>query len=195
MDWINNPDYCGQILNGQYSPKLKKRVKQCLSIYSRFEATGNPSMCYLAAWQEHDRIIWYEFTSGRLRELLRCNASEVAAVFREGVVEQRIYKYQEQESGVTKDIIDQEELIRTRKQLRQKVKKAGIIEAVYKIALPNNRPIWLKDQAKIEIYYEDRTCISNGCLTVISKEMVFEEERERVEKELLEILSMLSKAT
>lgn len=189
MDWINKPDYSGHILTGPYSQKLKKRINQSLSIYHRFEATGNPSMCYMAAWHEDDRIIWYEFTSRRLRELLRCEVSEIAGIFRRGVVEQRIYKYQEQESGVRKDTIDQQELIRTRKQLRQKVRKAGIIEAVYKITLPDNRPIWLKDQAKVEMYYEDRTCISNGCLTEISKEMEAEETRERLVLELQEALA------
>ncbi|MBA4393598.1 MAG: hypothetical protein C0407_08605, partial [Desulfobacca sp.] len=177
MDWINDSEYSGEILTGQYSQKLKKRVEQCLSIYHSLETTGNPSLCYMAAWKEDDRIIWYEFTSKRIRELLGCGASEVAEIFRRGVVEQRIYKYQEQESGVRKDIIDQQELIRTRKQLRQKVIKTGIIEAIYKITLPDSRSIWLKDQAKAEIFPEDRICISNGCLTLISKEMEAEEER------------------
>jgi hypothetical protein len=184
-----DPEYYGKILTGSYSPKIKKRVSQCLTLYRRFETTNNPTMAYLAAWHEGDRVIWYEFTSRRLRELLGCAASEVADIFRQAVLEQRIYSYQDQESGVKKDIIDQKELIRNRKQLRQKVTISGVIEAIYKIGLPNGRHVWLKDQAKVEMYPEDRTCLSNGCLTLISKEMEAEEEREKLYNELQEVLS------
>jgi hypothetical protein len=189
MDWITPPEYYGRILAGPYSPELKKRVDHCLSIYRSLEEIGNPAMCYMAAWQEEDRIIWYEFASERLRKLLGCKASEVAEVFRRGVVEHRIYTYQKEESGIRKDSIDQQELTRTRKQLRQEVKRTGFIEAVYKIALPDSRTFWVKDQAEIETAPEDRICISNGCLTLISKEMEIEAERERLVLELQEALS------
>jgi hypothetical protein len=189
MEWINDPEYCGQILTGPYGQKIKNRVAHCLSLYRLFEDLDNPAMCYLAAWQEGDPNVWHEYTSRRIRELFRCSASEVAEIFRRGVVEQRVYQYQDQESIVKKDVIDQQELFRTREQLRQEVVKSGIFEAIYKIALPDDQTFWLRDQAIVEMYPEDRTYLSNGCLTLISKEMKAEEERERLVTELQEALS------
>lgn len=189
MDWSNNPQYEGKILTGSFSRSIKKRVADCLGAYRHFETTGNPSMNYIAAWKEEDRIIWYEYTSERFRSLLGCEASRMAEVFRLSVVEQRTYQYQGEDSGIRKEIINQKELTADREQLRREVKKTGLIEAVYKIALPENRFIWLKDLAEIETYTKDRICLSFGTLMLISKEMEAEEERERLVAELQEALS------
>ena len=89
----------------------------------------------------------------------------------------------------SKEIIHQRELTSFRKQLREEVKKTGMIEAVYKLALSDGRTFWLKDQAEIERYPEDQSSISLGCLTVVSKEMEAAEEREKLVLELQEALS------
>ena len=107
MDWKNDPAYYGKILTGDYSRPLKERVAKCITINRDFEDTGNPSICYIAAWHEKDRIIWYEFASRRLGELLGCKSSQVAKVFRNSVVERRVYKYQAEEPGIKKEIIHQ----------------------------------------------------------------------------------------
>jgi hypothetical protein len=189
MDWKNDPAYYGKILTGHYSQPLKERVAKCISSNRDFEVTGNPSICYIAAWQEKDRIIWYEFASRRLIELLGCESSQVAEVFRNSVVERRIYKYQAEKPGIKKEIIHQPELTSFRKQLREEVEKTGIIEAVYKLALSDGRTFWLKDQAELEMYPEDQSSISLGCLTVVSKEMEAAEEREKLVLELQDALS------
>ena len=38
------PDYCGRILNGTYSEKLKNRVVDCFKRYRAFEETGAPAI-------------------------------------------------------------------------------------------------------------------------------------------------------
>ena len=189
MDWKKDPAYHGKILTGHYSQPLKERVAKCIASSRDFEDTGNPSICYLAAWHEKDRIIWYEFAGERLRELLGCESSQVAEVFRNSVVERRIYKYQAEDPGVKKEIIHQRELTSFRKQLREEVKRTGMIEAVYKLALSDGRTFWLKDQAEIERYPEDQSSISLGCLTMVSKEMEAAEEREKLVLELQDALS------
>ena len=189
MDWKNDPAYYGKILTGRYSQPLKERVAKCISGNREFEATGNPAICYIAAWHEKDRIIWYEFVGRRLTELLGCQASQAAEVFRRQVVERRVYKYRAEDPGIKKEIIQRPELTSFRKELREEVKRTGMIEAVYKLALSDGRTLWLKDQAEIERYPEDQASISLGCLTVVSKEMEAAEERERLVVALQEALS------
>jgi len=119
MDWKNDPAYYGKILTGRYSQPLKERVAQCISGYREFEATGNPAICYVAAWHEKDRIIWYEFAGRRFAELLGCKSSRVAEVFRYSVIERRVYRYQAEEPGINKKVIHQPELTSFRKELRE----------------------------------------------------------------------------
>lgn len=189
MDWINDPAYYGKILTGDYSRPLKERVAKRLSINRDFEETGNPSINYIAAWHEKDRIIWYEFASRRLGELLGCETAQAAEVFRNSVVERRIYKTRGEEPGIKKEIIHQRELTSFRKQLREEVIKTGMIDAIYKLVLPEGRTCWLKDQAEIERYPRDQSSISLGCLTEVSKEMEAAEEREKLVSALQEALS------
>jgi hypothetical protein len=189
MDGDKDPAYYGKILTGPYSQPLKKRVDACITANRNFEAVENPALCYIAAWHEKDRIIWYEFVGRRLSELLDCPPAQLAKVFRDSVVERRVYRYRMEEPGIKKEVMQQAELTSFRKQLREEVKKTGLIEAVYKLALPDGRILWLKDQAEIEMYPEDRTSLSLGCLTEVSKEMEAAEERERLVSAFQEALS------
>jgi hypothetical protein len=189
MDGDKDPAYYGKILTGPYSQPLKQRVDAGITAYRNFEALENPAICYIAAWHEKDRIIWYEFVGRRLRELLNCAPAQVAKVFRDSVVERRVYRYRMEEPGIKKEVIQQAELTSFRKQLRDEVKKTGVIEAVYKLALADGRILWLKDQAEIAMYPEDRTSLSQGCLTEVSKEMEAAEERERLVLALQEALA------
>jgi hypothetical protein len=189
MDWKNDPAYYGKILTGPYSQSLKERVAVCVTGSRNFEALEHPAMCYIAAWHEKDRIIWYEFAGRRLSQLLDCRPAQVAKLFRDSVLERRVYRYRAEEPGIKKEIIQQAELTSFRKQLREEVRKTGMIEAVYKLALADGRIIWLKDQAEIEMYPEDRTSLSLGCLTEVTKEMEAAEERERLVAALQEALA------
>ncbi len=170
------PDYCGRILNGNYSGKLKQRVVECFKRYHAFEETGTLGIPYIAAWREKTNTIWYEYASQRLADLLDCRLTEVAEVFRNCVIDRRIYRYQNAEAGISKEIKSREELSGVWRELREEGQKTGAIEAVYKIALRKGFAIWLKDQATIETLEADRICLSLGLLTTVSKEMEAEDE-------------------
>ena len=62
----------------------------------------------------------------------------------------------------------------TRRLQRWKVESAGRIEAVNKLALAGGRIVCLKDQALMEVHHEDRTFLSLGAMTPVSKEMELE---------------------
>jgi hypothetical protein len=73
--------------------------------------------------------------------------------------------------------------------MRKTTLKTGAIEAVYKVLPKTGNPIWLKDQAVIETYPFDHVSLSLGMLTVVTKEMKAEEERDQLVTSLQEALS------
>ena len=66
-------DYYGRILNGEYSRGLKSRIADCIQHFQEFDELGTPTIPYIAAWQEKHKVIWYEFVSRQLLQLLGCN--------------------------------------------------------------------------------------------------------------------------
>ena len=132
--------------------------------------------------------IWYEYTGENFLKLLGCNSSEVAEVFRDSIIDRRIYKDLDVDVGIRKEVKNREELSDAREKLREEGKKAGTIEAVYKLAVNNNGAIWLKDQATVEIYEQDGICLSLGFLTIVSKEMEAEDELKKHHDQLEEIV-------
>ncbi|KFB68938.1 MAG: putative diguanylate cyclase YedQ [Candidatus Accumulibacter vicinus] len=100
-------------------------------------------------------------------------------VFRQSIVDRRLYRYAERESKVEEEIVTRAELRGDQAGLREEVKKAGAVEFVYQLALPEGKRIWLKDQANIEVFVEDQICLSIGCLTEVTKEM---EQKDLLEK-------------
>ncbi len=177
-------EYCGQILSGSYSDPLKRRIAGCIRYYRGFEETGNPAIPYISAWQEEEKNMWYEFAGKRFVQLMDCALEELAEVFRNSIRERRVYKYLDVDSGIKTEILRPQELSGVRKGLREEGKQKGIVEAVYKIALPGGNVFWLKDQATVEAYEMDKTYISIGCLTIVSKEMKAEEELVKAQKAL-----------
>lgn len=177
-------DYCGKIFQASYSATLKKRVAECIAGFRLFEETGNPAIPYISAWQEDEKVIWYEFVSRRFTHLLGCGISELADTFRNNIIERRVYRHLNGEGGVEEENIAQEEINGTREGLRNEGKREGLVEAIYKVSLENDRVIWLKDQATVETFEEDRVSISLGCLTDVSKEMEVEEAFKRTETAL-----------
>ena len=179
------PDnYTGQILQGDYSAFLKTRVIKCIVRFRAFDETGNPAIPYISAWGEDDSFIWYEFVSRRLLGLLGCPASMAADTMRYNVIERRIYKGPIFDKDVKKESIQETELGDQRKTIREEGQTNRSVEAVYKISLNSGRNIWVKDQAEIEIYEEDRIKLSLGCLTIVNKEMALEDKCETLIEKL-----------
>ena len=184
------PDYCGRILNGNYSEELKGRVAECCKRYHAFEEIGTPAIPYIAAWRQESDTIWYEYASQRLADLLDCRLTDVAEVLRNGVIDRRIYKSMNAEAGISKEVKSREELSVVWGELREEGQKTGTIEAVYKIALRKGYAVWLKDQATIETFEADRICLSSGLLTNVSKEMEVEDELEEHRNHLGAVVQM-----
>lgn len=168
---------------GNYSRDIKNWIKGCIDSFILFERTGNPAIFYLAAWEDKQKTMWYEYASQGFLDLFVCDIGDLAEVFRTSIIDRRIYKYQDI-NGITKEIIPQKELEGIREELRESSKKMGIVEAVYKIQPVHSQPVWLKDQAIVETRKQDNICVSSGCLTDVSKEMEAEEEREKLVVEL-----------
>ena len=172
-------NYSGRILKGYYSVELKRRLVETIDRYQAFEETGIAGIFYIAAWQSQERELWYEYASQSFLELLGCGPSEVADVFRNAVVDRRVYRTLETDPGIYKQVQNRAELDEVREELREESKKEGAIEAVYKIVTRGGRVSWVKDQANIEFHFRDRISLSLGMLTVVSKEMEAEDELKR----------------
>jgi diguanylate cyclase (GGDEF)-like protein len=177
-------DYCGQILTGAYSKKLKQRIADTTTIFRHFDLMGTPAIPYIAAWREYQKTIWYEFISRHFLRMMACEPAQGARVFRNSLLEQRIYEHQPASQRVIENIVNPEDLAGSRTNYRREVKRKGITEAVYKCKISNGDVIWLKDQAVIEAYSEDQVYLSFGCLTIVSKEMEADEARKQMEKVL-----------
>lgn len=184
---IIDGEYSGKILIGEFSEPLKQRVTEYIERYRAFEEIGSAAILYIAAWKGNDKNIWYEYASRQFMDLLDCEYSDVAEVFRNSVKDRRIYKYIDTDVGIQKEVKSHEELTDTWAELREEGKKAGTIEAVYKIGTADNTAVWLKDHATIEVYKQDNLCLSLGFLTIVSKEMEAEDELKK-HHDLLETL-------
>jgi len=179
------PDgYYGRILNGNYSGRLKGRIAECIRRFQIFDELGTPAMPYLAAWQEQDHMIWYEFVSRQLIQLLNCDPSDASESFRNSMVERHIYRQTGTPDELKKVILKSNELIERQSELRGEVKKSGILEAVYKICAADGQTYWLKDQARLEPFEIDNIYISIGNLTIVTKEMEAEEHLKQTQKAL-----------
>ncbi|MBU0544541.1 MAG: hypothetical protein KKH97_04280 [Proteobacteria bacterium] len=188
--YFKKPEYCGRILTEKYSKALKKRVSECIAAFRAFEEIGDLSIPYISAWHEDKNVIWYEFAARGFTDLMGCDISSLAGVFRNSILDRRIYRYPEGETGIQKEVLSREGLEGARKQLRENGKEHGIVEAVYKISLGENIHCWLKDSAVVETYKKDNVCLSIGCLTVVSKEM---ESEEKCENLIVELKNALAK--
>ncbi len=180
-------DYHGKILKGKHSRRLKDHIKTTIAAMEAFENTMVPVIPYLSAWQEKENAMWYEFAGQRFCRLMACGPDTVAATFRKSILERRVYNYREQNSGcVNTQTLKQWELSDSRRGLREEGEKKGVVEAVYKVQLPDGSIAWLKDQATVTAFDPDHIHISSGCLTLVTKEMEAEEELLRTQEKLKE---------
>jgi diguanylate cyclase (GGDEF)-like protein len=100
------------------------------------------------------------------------------------MVERRIYTKMGKPRDPQEVTLQSNEVIERKSELREEVKKSGILEAVYKISVADAGTYWLKDQARIEPFEADNIYISIGNLTIVTKEMEAEEYLKLVQKAL-----------
>jgi len=186
--------YYGKILKNDFSPEIKERLKKVLPVFHAFDAMESTAIPYISAWQGDEKNIWYEFVSQQFLDLMGCDhPNEVAETLRKTIIGQRIYNYWGDDAFVEKEVTSRTEIDGARKKLRAESEKTSFIEAVYKLDIQPEPAIWIKDQAAIESYPQDRTALSLGCLTIVTKEMATEEERQRLSEEKLELKNHLQK--
>ena len=165
-------DYCGKILTGNYSHDLLQELKKQISAYLSFEQIDIPIMPYIAAWHTDKKGMWYEYVGNRFLKILDTDPEHIAAKFCDAIIDRR--EYNEQNDifpDIKESTINRKEINNYRDRLREKVVQTGIVEAVYKISVPDNKEIWLKDWAAVTSWPGDSICLSSGYLTDISKEM------------------------
>ncbi|MEJ2730738.1 MAG: GGDEF domain-containing protein [Deltaproteobacteria bacterium] len=179
------PDgYYGRILNGSYSGGLKSRIVECIRRFQVFDEMGTPAIPYIAAWRGKHNVIWYEFVSRQLLQLLGCEPSDASEFFRNSIVARHVYKKIGTPASPQEVILKSNEVVERKSELREEVKKSGILEAVYKILATDGETYWLKDQARLEPFETDDIFISIGNLTIVTKEMEAEENLKQVQKAL-----------
>ena len=199
MDSDNNSfngkiTYYGKILKDAFSDTIKDRLRKVLPVFHAFDRAESPVIHYISAWQGNEKNIWYEFVSQQFLDLMGCdNPSQLADIFRTAIIDRRIYMYQGIDDFIDKEVTSRTEIEDARETLRAESEKTGFIEAVYKLAIQAESAIWIKDQASIESYPEDRTAVSFGCLTIVTKEMATEEECQRLANEKLKLENQLQR--
>ncbi len=171
-------DYPGRILKGAYSPALRQHVLRNIKRLEDFEQLGLAPMVYMAAWQEQEKVIWYEFAGQRFLRLLNCPGDQAATRFRSLVFDQRTYSSHEGDLDVHEEIIPSDRLREDGDNLREHRLQAGRMEAIYKMNLTGTT--WLKDSSVLEIWPTDGICLSFGCLLDVSKEM---EQKDQIHRE------------
>ena len=153
-------DYYGHILKGNYSRPLQDHIARCIRNFREFDRLETPAIPYIAAWQETQNGIWYEFVGRQLIQLLGCDYSDASEFFRNSIVERHIYSKMDTPENPQEVILKNNELIERKSELRRAVKNSGVLDAVYKITAADGRTYWLKDQAKLESFESDKIYIS-----------------------------------
>ncbi len=164
--------YAGRILTGAYSRALQDRTLSAIQASEAIDGYSFPMMHYITAWNQEDNTIWYEFVGYQFIELLDTTIEDISKVFRDSIQDQRIFHYSDQaQSTVEEEVITRNQLSTKRHSLRENVQKKREIEAVYQVALPSGKKIWLKDRGKVELFPSDNITLTFGCLTDVTKEM------------------------
>jgi diguanylate cyclase (GGDEF)-like protein len=182
INYMKHPpvNYFGRILSGDYSTVLKERVYSIIQASEEVEKCGFPFMPYIAAWNEDENIIWYEYAGQEFIDLLDTSIEDISRVFRNSILDQRLYHYTDlSHSQVEEEIITRHQLSGKRFNLRERVQQKRHVDAIYQVALPSGKIIWLKDQGRVEMHQQDKISLSLGCLTDVTKEM---EQKDLLEK-------------
>jgi diguanylate cyclase (GGDEF)-like protein len=172
---IMDGNYYGHILNGEYSIHLRSYVKDLIDRFRAYDETGSPAIPYISAWEDKGNVIWYEFISKRLIEILGCTYSDAPESFRKSIIKRHVYKHSDVGNIIRQEVIRKEELQDHRTGLRDEVKERGFVEAVYKVVAGKGKIIWVKDQASVEAFGEDGIYISLGKEALRKSEEKFRE--------------------
>jgi len=175
--------YEGKILSGPYSFELKESLVSSIAHFQALDKSDSPLIPYIAAWLPEGGDIWYEYAGARLRDLLGPKDSEVAGALRGNIISRCLYRIRNNPPTIDKIIRDREQIERLRSDMRRMAEQGGGIDAVYKFYV-KDRPLWLKDLARIEIHDRDRVVLSYGTLIDVTKEMQLEETLYEVQNEL-----------
>ncbi|MGW8161177.1 MAG: hypothetical protein ACWGN1_02910, partial [Desulfobulbales bacterium] len=139
--------YCGRILAGNYSEKIKETVLEQVAACSAFDRIGLGAMSYIAAWHLGQPGIWYEFVSQRFLDLFGVEADRLTREFSSAILDRREYKRADICPDIREMTLQRRELDEQRLRIREESIKTGETEAVYKVQLPDNQERWYKDQA------------------------------------------------
>lgn len=164
--------YSGRILTGFYSSSLKERTASAIQASQACDSYSFPMMPYITAWDQENDAIWYEFVGQHFLELLNATTENIGELFKNSIQDQRILHYSDRsQSTVVEEVLTRKQLFNKRHALRKNVSETREVEAIYQVALPVGKNIWLKDRGKIELFPEDNITLTFGCLTDVTKEM------------------------
>ena len=181
MDKIQKPDqylhdgYYGRILSGDYSRQLKKHLAECIERIRAYDELGSPTIPYIAAWQEKQNIIWYEYVSKQFIKLLGCEYADAPQCFKRSIIERHRYVKKNNDMSPQEEILKGNQVDGRKYELREEAQNRGTTDAVYKISTAGGQTHWLKDQAVLEHFESDNILISLGNLCIVTKEMEAEE--------------------
>ena len=181
MDKIQKSDqylrdgYYGRILDGDYSDRLKKHIAECIQRFQAYDELGSPTIPYIAAWQEKQNIIWYEYVSKQFIKLLGCEYADAPQCFKRSIIERHRYVKKNSDMSPQEEILKGNQVDGRKYELREEAQNRGTTDAVYKISTGGGQTYWLKDQAVLEHFKSDNIIISLGNLCIVTKEMEAEE--------------------
>jgi len=178
--------YYGRILTSPYSDVLKRHLEACIVTYEAFDELGGPAIPYIAAWRRRGKTIWYEFVSNRLVEILGCPRADAPEVFRNSIIERHRFIRRPNRNRVREEILIGKQVESLAKKLRHEAIKGGTIEAVYKLLLNNEKRLWIKDQAVLEVFDSDGVYLSLGNLTVVDRELELDEQLKEMQTALID---------
>ncbi|MEX1315307.1 MAG: response regulator [Desulfotignum sp.] len=164
---MGHTDYPGKIRHGNYSHALKAHVEKHIDRLAAFDRTRIPVIPYICVRQDPENDIWYEFAGKRFCDLMGCSAVELADMFKKCILERRVY---DSPDGPGERIDHQPTGYPGLTESDR-----GVVEAIYKLQLPDGEVVWLKDQAMVTAFTQDCIQVSSGCFTVVTREMEAEE--------------------
>jgi signal transduction histidine kinase len=165
-------NYCGSLLLEDYSLALKQKVREQIAACFSFDQIDIPILPYISAWRIDQPGIWYEYVSNQFLALFNSSPDTIAKTFCNSILDRREYRNNGGTPIVREMIMPGKEIDNQRPALRDKNSTTGTMEAVYKVKLPDERTMWLKDWASITIFEQDGICLSPGYLTDVSMEML-----------------------
>lgn len=190
MDKIQKSDqylrdgYYGRILDGDYSDRLKKHIAECIQRLQAYDELGSPTIPYIAAWQEKQNVIWYEYVSRQFIRLLGCEYANAAQCFKNSIIERHRYIKKDSDIRPHEEILKSSQVDGRKYELRAEAQNRGTTEAVYKISTAGGLTHWVKDQAVLEHFKPDNILISLGNLCIVTKEMEAEEHLKEIQEAL-----------